>query len=344
MKIKILLTVVSSFIILPSAFGQGALTPPGAPAPTMKTLTQIEPRTAITNTASVVVIVQSGSYYLTGNLTVSSGNAIIIATNGVTLDLNGFTISSTAASASGYGIQLASGLSDLTIFNGHIRGGVTNNGSGVYAGSGFSSGIYFIGAIPVNAHVSSVSVSGCFGYGIYLGIGDSTLVEHCTVRTVGNVGISASTIKTSVAVDCGGTAIYGDQASDCRGESVAGNGIDTSSCALNCYGSSSSGYGVSTKNAQNCSGNSISGYGLSALTAQNCNGGSSSSYALVANTALNCFGSSNTGYGLYAGDVAIGCRGSSFSSTGLSAFIANACHGTSSTGTPLTTTHNVNSF
>ncbi len=31
------------------AEGQGSLTPPGAPAPMMKTLTQVEPRTMITN-------------------------------------------------------------------------------------------------------------------------------------------------------------------------------------------------------------------------------------------------------------------------------------------------------
>ena len=70
-----------------------------------------------------------------------SGNAITIAANGVTLDLNGFTISSTAASAAGMAILLNSGLSDITIVNGHIRSGVTNNGSGVYSGSGFGYGI-----------------------------------------------------------------------------------------------------------------------------------------------------------------------------------------------------------
>ena len=58
MKTKILLTTVSAFFILHSAFGQVTLTPPGAPAPTMKSLDQIDakldPRTAITNKASCV--------------------------------------------------------------------------------------------------------------------------------------------------------------------------------------------------------------------------------------------------------------------------------------------------
>ena len=46
---------------------QGSLTPPGAPAATMKSLDQVEARTAITNTSSLVIISQPGSYYLTQN-------------------------------------------------------------------------------------------------------------------------------------------------------------------------------------------------------------------------------------------------------------------------------------
>jgi hypothetical protein len=44
---RILCAVISSFLLLPSAFPQGSLTPPGTPAPTMKTLEQIEPRTPV---------------------------------------------------------------------------------------------------------------------------------------------------------------------------------------------------------------------------------------------------------------------------------------------------------
>ncbi|HKI69298.1 MAG TPA: hypothetical protein VKA67_06905, partial [Verrucomicrobiae bacterium] len=117
-----------------NAFAQGSLTPPGAPAPTMKTLNQIEARMPISS--APFTITQPGSYYLTTNVSVSGGNAITIATNGVTLDLNGFTISSTAASASGFGILLESGLQNIAILNGFIQGGVTNNGSGTYSGSG----------------------------------------------------------------------------------------------------------------------------------------------------------------------------------------------------------------
>jgi hypothetical protein len=294
MKTKLLFTAfVSSLILHHSAFGQGALTPPGAPAPTMKSLDQVEARTAITNTASTATISQPGSYYLTGNLTVSTGNGVTITTNGVTLDLNGFTIRSTVAIASGNGISISSGLSDITIRNGHIRGGVTNNGSGVYSGGGFNNGIFYSSIQPVNVLVSRLSVSSCSGVGIFLGTSDATVVEACTVRTVGTTGIAASTVKSCSAVDCGTIAINGDQVSDSRGEST----------------------GSST--------------GLNAVMAQNCYGSSNSGFGLVASSALNCTGLSVSNYGLSSSGSASGCRGYSTSGTGLNAFIANCCTGSS---------------
>ena len=312
MKTKlVLLTLVSAFSLQPSALlAQGSLTPPGAPAPTMKTLAQIEPRTPISS--APFTITNGGSYYLTTNLTVTTSNAITIAANGVTLDLNGFTISSTAASATGYGILLTSNRSDITVLNGHINGGVTNN-AGTYNGPGFQYGIYYSDSPPVNTRVAGVSVSGCLTHGIFFYTGDSTVVESCTVRTVGSYGIRASTIKSSVAVDCGGYAIAGDQVSDSRGQSTGNSAGLWVTSALNCYGASTDGIGISAYNAQNCSGSSGSSAGISAYTAQ------------------NCYGYSSSGTGLNAIDVAIGCKGYSVSGIGLSAYIANSCrvaHGT----------------
>jgi hypothetical protein len=148
-------------------------------------------------------------------------------------------------------------------------------------------------APPVNTRVTGVSVSGCLYSGIYLGRGDSTGVESCTVRTVGSYGIYASTIKSSVAVDCGITAIYGDPVSDSRGEATG------------------------------------SGSGRSAITALNCYGLCSSGYGMVAFTALNCCGHSTSSTGLYASQIAIGCQGESSSATGLIAHLANSCTGNS---------------
>ena len=255
-----------------SVFAQGSLTPPGAPGPMMKSLDQVEARTAITNTSSLVTISQPGSYYLTHNLTVSTGDAIDINTNQVTLDLNGFTISSTAASANNYGIYMPGGNTDVTVLNGHIKSGVTNN-AGTYSGSGFIGGIVGIGANLYNLRVSGVSVSGCLSYGIALGVGNSTTVESCTVKTAGFYGIFADNVSHCVAHECGSSAaIYATTVSDCRGAATgAGAGI-LAVTASNCSGTSSgSGPGLSVSSvAMGCNGSSATGIGITAYIANSC--------------------------------------------------------------------------
>lgn len=312
----------------------------------MLTLTQVEPRTPISSVP--YTITQSGAYYLTTSLTVNGGNAITIATNGVALDLNGFTISSTAPSPTGYGILIGSSLRNITIANGFIQGGVTNNGSGAYSGTGFDYGIYFTGNPPGNVLVSHVSVSGCLIIGIYVYNGaGSTLAESCTVQTIGSDGIFASTVKQSSAVDCGGDAVYGDLVFDSRGESTdAGSGITANDIVQNCYGyASGDADGVSAVNIQNCYGYSGSYIGISGTTAINCYGFSNSDHGILVENAENCFGySSGSGYGVYAYNVASGCYGYSNTGVGLYALIASVCHGATGTGTALDPLHNVNSY
>src|ERR1017187_7827805 len=270
----------STFSFQFSAFAQGSLTPPpGAPSPTMTSLSQVmttlnqnEPRTPISS--APYNITKPGSYYLTTNLTVADGDAIDISANGVTLDLNGFTISSTGT----YGTAIwlvgneASGVignTDITISNGHLTGGVTyTNGTGMYGGSGFVNGISYnpTGGTPYNVRVTGVSVSGCQNYGIYLGmvLGNSTVVESCTVNTVGGEGIVASSVSHSTANQCGNTAIVADTASDCYGNCTgAGHGLLANYAANNCYGNSVSGHGIYVQGSANsCYGNSASGIGL----------------------------------------------------------------------------------
>ncbi len=105
-----------------SLFAQGTLNPTAPPGPTMLTLSQVEPRTPITNTTAATISA-SGSYYLTGNITVSTNNGITINASGVTLDLNGFTVSSTAPTANGTGILLNNSQNNnIQILNGNITG------------------------------------------------------------------------------------------------------------------------------------------------------------------------------------------------------------------------------
>jgi hypothetical protein len=296
---------------LSTCLAQGSLTPPGAPVPTMKTLAQIEPRTPISS--APFTISTPGSYYLTTNVTINGGDAITIVTNDVTLDLNGFTIFSTAPIANGSGILISnfnSVLTDIVIYNGHISGGVTNNGFGTFGGSGFNTGIESSGYAPGNVRVSGVSVSGVLGSGIDLDPSSATLVESCTVRNVGAFGIGAAIVKSSVALICGSEGILGSQVSDCSGES---------------YGS---GDGIFATTAQNCYGHTYGGYGngLTATTAQNCyglSGGAGDGIHVMA-SAHNCNGISSqaTGISVVGGGTLIGCTASS-SGVGIKA--GNGC-------------------
>jgi hypothetical protein len=329
---------------LSSCLAQGSLTPPGAPAPTMKTLDQIEARTPISS--APFIISQPGSYYLTTNLITSGGYGVWVATNNVTLDLNGLTISSSSPGNSGIGIWINGGNRDIAIFNGHIKSGVTNNGSGVYSGPGFVNGILGSGPAPQNVRVSGITVSGILSAGISLGSGDSTVVEHCAVHTVGGYGIAASSVADSTALDCGNDAlsatatanncyassggnaiICNGTAENCRGDSVNGTGVNAS-VAINCYGSSAvSGDGVSGSDVSNCHGEGAgSGNGVTAYIANNCGGSASASgNGVSATSAINCVGSSSSGNGIYAIDVALGCYGYSTTGTGLYTFNAAFC-------------------
>ncbi len=105
----------------------GDLTPPGAPAPTMKTLDEVEPRIPIGplttpgDANSVFRISQPGSYYLTGNLVGQANKCgIEIAASGVSIDLMGFTLEGVAGSLEGVNASVAS--SAVSIENGTIRG------------------------------------------------------------------------------------------------------------------------------------------------------------------------------------------------------------------------------
>ena len=330
----ILSAVLCGICLVPqTAFCQGgSLTPPGTPAPTMKSLDQIEPRTPITNTTAVTISA-SGSYYLTANISITNGSAITITASQVTLDLNGFTLSSTEASPTGTGILLVGGNTDITILNGHIKGGVTYHGGGSYSGPGFAAGIYYSVTAPYNVRVSGVSVSGCSTYGIYLSVGNATIVESCPVFDIGSYGIEADSVSQSAASQCGSVAIAANIASDCNGFSTGSLGLYANFSANNCYGqTASSNPGLSATTANNCQGqNNGSGDGLDAVTANNCQGQSTGSGTglSASQTAMGCYGLSATGKGLST-TTANNCNGlSNGSGDGLDANTANNCQGQS---------------
>lgn len=154
----------------------GNLTPPDAPAPTMKTLDEVESRVPIHASDLPMFISQPGSYYLTENVafpTVNT-NCIIVTTSGVEIDLNGYTIKGPGADSgtSGDGVRY-SGLTTASIV---IRNGIVRDWG--------SDGIDLIGAL--NAKVSNVNSSFNRIYGVSVNTGTIT---DCRFNDNGTAGV-----------------------------------------------------------------------------------------------------------------------------------------------------------
>ena len=117
-----------------AALGQGALIPPGGPAPSMRTLDQIydkigagggDARTDVLtlppDANALHAITQPGSYYLTTNILGLSGGficGIAIEADNVTLDLNGFALLGNGDNYSG--IWVWGMRTNITIVNGTV--------------------------------------------------------------------------------------------------------------------------------------------------------------------------------------------------------------------------------
>jgi len=117
------LVLLAMSVILTYALA-GNLEPTNPPGPTMKTLTDVEPRTAIYDTSDTltpIVISEPGSYYLAENIyALHSNHGIEITADNVTLDLNGFTIFGNTEVGSLDGIH-ASTVDKITVMNGTVQ-------------------------------------------------------------------------------------------------------------------------------------------------------------------------------------------------------------------------------
>ena len=200
-----IVSIVIAFVVLAALSAAllyaGDTNPPAGPvAGTMKTLIQVEPRTAIESLP--FTITQPGSYYLTGNLS-TAGDGIIVSASDVTIDLMGFTITGSDPNQfDGIGIPLANVHRNLTVRNGTVR--TFNNGVLTYNSSDGSGGriidvrvedIGFIGiycgennglVLNCSATLSSASSDPSVSNGI---IGAGATVRDCQAAGGWGVGI-----------------------------------------------------------------------------------------------------------------------------------------------------------
>jgi parallel beta-helix repeat protein len=190
-KTPLLFTVLAvCFLSPPKVFSQGNLAPAGAPAPSMKTLQQIEPRVPISSLP--FTITNSGSYYLTTNLTGAPAlTGITISASSVTLDLGGFLLS---GAGSGDGVSVSGTRTNITIQNGSLR----NWDTGVNA------------TLASNSRFERLQVSQGISFGIYVGNGNLILFCQAEGNGWGIYGGNNCTIKGCTAIRNGASGIQVD--------------------------------------------------------------------------------------------------------------------------------------
>ncbi len=264
------------------ALAQGSLTPPGPPAPTMKTLAQIEPRTPISSLP--YTISNSGSYYVTTNLIGTAGQSgIVIFADNVTLDLMGFEL--VGGPGTGSGIQVNGARRGLILRNGSIRAwgvaGVAATVSdsrveSIRASENGDRGISLANLSDDNAHNQIIGCqaisNGLAGSAAGIETGRGALVKECAAAF--NIGGGISVGSGSVV-----------QSSVCTSNSTTGFNTGTGSALAHCVASGNGGRGF---------------VGTVGLTVVNCSAQNNGLDGILAEqaTIADCTASGNAGHGI----------------------------------------------
>ncbi|MBN1477035.1 right-handed parallel beta-helix repeat-containing protein [Candidatus Sumerlaeota bacterium] len=229
MRLSLILCLTLTLVNLSPA---GDIDPPGTPSSTMLPLDQVEPREAITSLPRTIS--ESGSYFLTEDLTGSSGNSgITINADHVTLDLRGFSLIGVTGSVDG--IQISSGHSNVVIHSGTVRGWGDDGIDADSTNACRVEGIRAIGNGDAGIALSDNSaVADCAADDNVTGIvvNDSCVVTRCTASN--NTGDGILTGYSATVSDCtarangndGFRADFGSVIRHCTAAVNLGDGID----------------------------------------------------------------------------------------------------------------------
>ena len=286
--------------------GGDPTTPPtGAPTATMRTLDQVEARIPLVDGAPGVVqesnggftISQSGSYFLTGNLALTSGDGIIINVDNVTLDLNGFTISKAVASAIGSGVVVTG--SNVTITNGFIISDYELT-SDTITGKGFLSAVD-LELSSKNVRLSHLTVEGC---GAYVNDVSVESIDSCVGR-YNKRGFFAERVTNTSSMNVELIAISARIVENTSASSFKDVAISCSGSVVNSRGTSDSDLypaitGVTVSHSVGENTDAGSGISVSNGTVSNSRGISDSGTGIfvIAGSVSNSYGQSRVGTGI----------------------------------------------
>jgi hypothetical protein len=258
---------VCALIILSQVSLAGNLEPDAPPGSTMKTLSEVEPRTPIpgsTTQVSTFTISQSGSYYLTGSRLCNS-TGIIVEANNVTIDLCGFSL---IGNDTGSGIYMT----DRT--NVEIRNGTIRN---FYYGINDDYIMMISNGSSTNHRVIGVRVLSNVKFGIKL-YGPNNEVRDCKVVNNGtSAAVGSSVFGILVANNC---TVTGNIVNNNGGAAMVGAVV----------------FGITAGNGCTVTGNTVSGNGTSADVA-------TTIYGITADTGSKITGNIVNGNGTSAGSV-----------------------------------------